>query len=72
MREETPSPGKVGLPVVVARILVVTGVGLTAAVGLFLLIGGVWQLGIPFLAAMFLFIFLMFLLERFAPGSRGT
>ncbi len=56
--------GPVPLSLVIARILAVTGVGFCSAIGVFLLIGGVWHLGAGFLAATLLFIFLMFFIER--------
>jgi hypothetical protein len=63
---------RISVAVVVARILIVSGIGFAAAIGLFLLIGGAWQVGLLFLAAMFLFIFLMLLLERTAERGRGS
>lgn len=72
MEEKTPQErptGRVGLPIVVARIVIVLGIATAAALGLFLLIGGVWQLGLPALAATLVFIFLMFFLERGAEGD---
>jgi len=60
------------VPVVIARILIVSGIGFAAAIGLFLLIGGAWQVGLLSLVAMFLFIFLMFLLERGSESGRGS
>jgi hypothetical protein len=56
--------GPVPVPLVIARIVAVTGVGFCSAIGVFLLIGGIWHLGLGFLAATVLFIALMFLIER--------
>lgn len=66
MEEQPPSDspaGRVGLPIVIARILIVSGIGFASAIGLFLLVGGVWQVGLISLAFTFVFIFLMFFLE---------
>jgi hypothetical protein len=64
MRGGVMGQGPVPLSLVIARILAVTGVGFCSAIGVFLLIGGVWHLGAGFLAATLLFIFLMFFIER--------
>ncbi|MFQ6020129.1 MAG: hypothetical protein ACE5KW_05160 [Dehalococcoidia bacterium] len=73
MEEETPtttgSQGRVGLPVVISRIVIVTGIGFASALGLFFLVAGAWQAGLIAVAAMFIFILLMFLLERGASRS---
>jgi hypothetical protein len=67
MEEETPTsesqPSRVPLPFVISRIVIVTGIGFASALALFLLIAGAWQVGLISLAAMFVFILLMFLLE---------
>ncbi|GBD14886.1 hypothetical protein HRbin25_00771 [bacterium HR25] len=60
--QQPPPP----LSLVIARIVIVSGVGFCAALGVFLLIGGIWHLGLGFLAATLLFIFLMFFIERLA------
>jgi len=54
----------VPVPLVIARIVAVTGVGFCAALGVFLLVGGVWVLGLAFLGATLFFLFLMFAIER--------
>lgn len=63
-----------GIPLhlVVARIVAVSGIGFASAMGLFLLVAGIWHLGLVSLAATFMFIFLMFLIERGAERSRES
>ncbi len=63
---------RVPLHLVVARIVAVSGIGFASAIGVFLVIGGVWQLGLVSLAATLFFIFLMFLIERGAQGDRAA
>ncbi len=50
--------------IVVARILIVSGLGFAAALGLFFLVGGIWQLGLAALGAALVFLLLMFAIER--------
>lgn len=65
--EETPPPsGRVPLGIVVARILVISGLGFSAALGLFLLIGGIWQVGLAAFAVTAVLLAAMFLIERWA------
>ena len=65
--EESPPPSQpVPLFVVVARIIVVTGMSVTAAVAIFFFVAGVWQVGLPALGLSVLFVALMFLIERAA------
>jgi len=54
----------VPIPLVVARIVAVTGVGFCSAFGVFLLLGGVWVLGLAFFGATLFFLGLMFFIER--------
>lgn len=73
MEEPAPSgspEGRVGLPIVVARIFIVSGIGFASALGLFLIIGGAWQAGLIALALTVVFIFLMFFLERLAERNQ--
>lgn len=65
--EEGPPPSKsVPLFVVVARILIVTGMSFSAAAAVFFFVGGVWQVGLPSIGASVVFLVLMFLVERVA------
>lgn len=65
--EEKPPPSRpVPLFVVVARILIVSGMSVTTAVAIFLLLAGVWQAGLTALGAALVFLVLMFLVERAA------
>ena len=65
MQEEpTPPPRQIPMGIVVARILIVSGLGFAAALGIFLLVGGLWELGLAALAATLLFLLLMFAVER--------
>ncbi len=54
---------------VVSRIAAVLGIGVAAATGLFLLIGGFWREGLLALAAALGFVGLMFVIERDVPGG---
>lgn len=54
----------VPIPLVVGRIIVVTSVGISSSLGLFLLVAGWWLVGGMLFASTFLFIFLMFYIER--------
>ncbi len=64
--EEEPAPPsrQVPLGIVVARIVVVTGLSFAAALAVFFLVGGLWELGLAALAATLLFLVLMFAIER--------
>ncbi len=65
--EENPPPAQpVSMFVVVARIVVVTGMSVAAAVAIFFFVAGVWQVGLPALGLSVLFVALMFLIERAA------
>ncbi len=57
-------PRKIPLFLVLGRIVAVSGVGFASALGLFLLIAGIWQLGLISLAMTLVFIFMMFAIER--------
>ena len=65
---EPPLP-HVPLGIVAARTIVVSSLGLAAAAGVFLLVGGFWRIGLGALAAAAILILLMFLIERLAPCS---
>ena len=61
----------VPIPLVVGRIVVVTSVGVSSSLGLFMLVAGWWLVGGTLFASTFLFIFLMFYIERlFGEGGK--
>ena len=65
--EENPPPSQpIPLFLVVARILIVSGMSFAAAAAIFFLLAGVWQVGLPALGAALLGLVLMFLVERAA------
>lgn len=53
--------------VVAGRILAVIGMALSVSLGVFLLVGGVWIVGLAVLAAFLPFFALLFLVERLSP-----
>ena len=56
---------EIPLGIVVARIFIVSGIGVAAALAIFFLIGAIWLWGIVAAALTVLFLFLMFAIERF-------
>ncbi len=65
--EKSPPPAQpVSIFVVVARIVVVTGMSISGAVAIFFFVAGVWQVGLPALGLALLFMVLMFFIERAA------
>ncbi len=65
--EESPPPAQpVSIFVVVARIVVVTGMSISGAIAIFFFVAGVWQVGLPALGLALLFMVLMFFIERAA------
>ena len=56
------------LGIVVARILIVSGLAFAAAFAIFFLVGGLWLLGLASVGATGVFLFLMFAIERGAEG----
>lgn len=66
MEEQRPPSHQIPLGIVLARILIVSGLGVTAALGIFLLVGGIWQIGLGALAATALLLVAMFMVERLA------
>jgi uncharacterized membrane protein SirB2 len=55
---------KMALPVVVARIVAVSGMGLAAAIAILAFVGGLWLAGLVAVAVTALFMGMMFLIER--------
>ena len=65
--EENPPPSQpIPLFLVVARILIVSGMSFAAAAAIFFFLGGIWQVGLPALGAALLGLVLMSLVERAA------
>ncbi len=52
------------LGIVVARILVVSGLSFASALGVFFLVGGLWLIGLAALGVTLVFLLLMFVIER--------
>ncbi len=66
MGKSPPPAQPVSMFVVVARIVVVTGMSTSGAVAIFFFVAGVWQVGLPALGLALLFMVLMFFIERAA------
>ena len=66
MEEPQPPSQPVPLLIVVARILIVSGMSISGAAAVFFFVGGVWQVGLPAAGLTLLFLVLMFLVERAA------
>jgi len=66
MEEKPPPSQPIPLFLVVARILIVSGMSFAAAAAIFFFLGGIWQVGLPALGAALLGLVLMFLVERAA------
>jgi len=62
--QEKPPSRPVPVYVVIARILIVSGMSFAAAAAIFFFLGGVWQVGLPTLGLALAFLVLMFLVER--------
>ncbi len=60
---------QVPLGVVFARIVVVSGMGITGALAIFFLIGAIWWPALVSLGLTAVFLFLMFFIERGAEAS---
>lgn len=59
------------LGIVIARILIVSGMGFSAAFAIFFLVGALWLPLIVSIAATIVFLVLMFAIERGAEGKAG-
>lgn len=57
---------EIPLGIVMARILIVSGMGFAGALMIFFLVGGFWLVAAVSAAATVLFLFLMFAVERYA------
>jgi len=62
--EPLPAARQMPLGIVVARILIVSGLGFAAALGVFFLVGGLWLYGLIGIGVALVFLFLMFAVER--------
>jgi hypothetical protein len=60
---------QVPLGIVFARIVVVSGMGFSAALGIFFLIGAIWFPALICTAVTLVFLFLMFFIERGADSA---
>ncbi len=56
---------EIPLGIVVSRIVIVSGIGISGALAIFFLIGAIWLPGIIAAAVTAVFLFLMFAIERF-------
>jgi hypothetical protein len=55
---------KIALPVVIGRIVAVSGMGLAAAIAILAFVAGLWVAGLVASAVTALFVGMMFLIER--------
>ena len=60
---------KMALPIVIGRIVAVSGMGLAAAIGILAFVGGLWVAGLLAVAVTGLFMGMMFLIERGAEHA---
>jgi hypothetical protein len=66
--EEPAAVRQMPLGIVIARILVVSGIGFGGAFAIFFLVGGLWLLALISVAVTAVFLLLMFAIERGAEG----
>ena len=66
MQEKPSQTRSVPVYVVIARIVIVSGMSLAIAVAIFFFLAEVWQVGLPALGLALAFLVLMFLVERLA------
>jgi hypothetical protein len=67
--EATAPARQMPLGIVIARIVIVSGMGFSAAFAIFFLIGALWLLALVSIAATVVFLVLMFAIERGAEGK---
>lgn len=60
---------QVPIGIIFARIIVVSGIGFSAALAIFFLIGAIWLPALAFVGVTLVFLFLMFFIERGAEGA---
>jgi uncharacterized membrane protein SirB2 len=61
---------KMALPVVIGRIVAVSGIALAATIAILAFVGGLWVAGLVAVAVTALFLGMMFLIERGAEQGR--
>ena len=67
--DEEPSPVRqMPIGIVIARIVVVSGMAFAAAFAIFFLVGALWLLALVSIAVTLVFLLLMFAIERGAEG----
>jgi len=66
--DEPAAVRQMPLGIVIARILVVSGMAFAAAFAIFFLVGGLWLLSLVSIAVTAVFLILMFAIERGAEG----
>jgi hypothetical protein len=76
--DSTPAEGEAAAParqmplgIVIARIIIVSGMAFAAAFAIFFLVGALWVLALISIAVTAVFLVLMFAIERGAEGKAG-
>ena len=76
--ESAPADDEAGVParqmplgIVIARIIIVSGMAFSAAFAIFFLVGALWLPALVSIAATGVFVVLMFAIERGAEGKAG-
>ena len=69
--DEAPTVRQMPLGIVIARILIVSGMAFAAAFAIFFLVGALWLPALVSAIATALFLVLMFAIERGAEGRAG-
>jgi hypothetical protein len=67
-REPEQPARPIPLGIVIARIFIVSSMGIAAALAIFLLVGGLWELSLIAVVATLVFLFLMFFVESWAES----
>ncbi|MGQ9571991.1 MAG: hypothetical protein ACUVV3_02215 [Dehalococcoidia bacterium] len=57
---------RVGLPLIMGRMVAILGMGFAATIAILLLVGGFWREGLVSVVVTLFFLALMFLVERWA------
>jgi hypothetical protein len=69
--EGAPPARQMPLGIVIARIIIVSGMAFSAAFAIFFLVGALWLLALVSIGATSVFVVLMFAIERGAEGKAG-